>query len=241
MAQASYGLIKYRNRLLASVTTFGILLATVPLALASPDTLVDAPPEAVHFGATMMASPNARFQVSTQGVRTRITVTRGGVYVKTADRPVDVYTDDGVVAVKNGEMIVSARPDRVKVKVVDGRASLKSPYIVSQNQQQISPLLLAAGEDAAGQLMGPEEQAALEALGMSEEEPPLEGLGLSELDPQLEGLAMAEFGPLFSALGAHEAAAAALLPAAGSSAGLAGLATGLAFSRGNRGLRPISP
>lgn len=149
-----------RVRILTLATIACLLAGTVPTASASPET--------EDFGAVMRASPKAEFQVSTNGTDTRVTVDKGSLYVKTYDRNVTVFTADGVVALDSGEAIVTATSIGVTVKVTQGRASLNSPYITAGNQERLPPYELSAGEVAEGRMAGPEEEQALQALGLDE-------------------------------------------------------------------------
>lgn len=154
---------KFRHQVLILAAFLGLFVGTISTVGAAPDTV-----PAKALGPTMMASPHAKFQVSTNGDHTRVTVSRGSVYVKTDQRPVEVYTADGVVAVESGELVVTASPNQVRVQVTAGQASLNSPYIISGQEERLPPFKVAAGETAEGRIAGPEEQAALEGLGLGE-------------------------------------------------------------------------
>lgn len=225
-------------RLLALLGILGFLAAGIPLAFASPDQIVEPPQEIKEVAASIWSSPQAQVQVKSAPGGRQVSVSQGAVYVRAVAGPVQVQTEDGALAVHTGTVIVAADGERVNVKVLEGSAQLSSPYLEGSPNG-----LLAAGETAEGRLVGPEEQASLEALGMHETEVEPEGLGMHELDPQMESLAMAEFGSLMGTLGMHEAVAGAvLLPAAASTTALAAVGNALARSNPVDGvITPLSP
>lgn len=223
-----------RLRFLTLLGMIGLLGCGASFALSSPDSRVDVTeiPEQVNFRSGLMATPDALYQVTTSAGKTRVTVTQGGIFVKSQGQEFDIVTSDGTVSVSNGEAIVNAGGDKMRVEVLVGQASVNSPYIVSNATEVKGPFTLVDGESAETSVLGPEEEEMLSNLGMHESSAALADLEMHEVSEPLGELAMAEFGTVITSLGLSEIAGTSLLaPILGSGAVAAIPAVAAALNR----------
>ena len=245
--QPTFNFNKPRLQFLALLCSLAFVAGGGALALGTPENLIATKeiPANPRFQSGLLASPSAKYQVSSSASQTRVTVSSGGLLIRAQGQRYDILTPDGTVSVTDGEAIVLAQDGRVKVEVVKGTARVDSPYLVAGSGEVLSPATLAAGESAQGSLIGPEEAAALENLGMHESAGPLADLEMADPPEPLGELAMAEFGTIITSLGLSETAvasiAAPVLGGATAAAGAAGLANRLNRAGPPDGVPPVSP